>query len=90
MLPSSRLPVIACGLAVALSGCVAVPLAQMAASQMVPVASSQPLCAGSPGCMTKIAGNGLPDLSKNLSDAFHAVTGSASATHPGAANGATQ
>ncbi len=90
MLPSFRLPVIACCLALALSGCAAVPLAQIAASQMMPVASDQPLCAGSPGCMTKVAGNGLPDLSKSLSDAFHAVTGQAPAPHQVAAIGATQ
>lgn len=87
MLPSSRLPVILSGLALALSGCAAVPLAEMAASRMAPVASDQPICAGSPGCMTKVAGNGLPDLSKSLSDAFHAMTGPSSAAHPVAADG---
>jgi hypothetical protein len=89
-LPSSRLPVIACGLAVALSGCAAVPLAEMASSRMAPPAAGPSACAQGPDCTTKIAGNGLPDLSKSLGDAFHALTGPASAPHDTAADTATK
>jgi hypothetical protein len=82
--PLSRLPAIACGLA--LSGCAAVPLAEMASSRMMLPPGNTPACADGPGCVTKVAGNGLPDLSKSLGDAFHALTGPASGTHDTAAD----
>nr|WP_294504684.1 hypothetical protein [uncultured Rhodopila sp.] len=90
IIPSPRLPVITFGLALALSGCAAVPLAEMAASRMAPPANDTPACADGPDCATKVAGNGLPDLSKSLGDTFHALTVPASAPHQVAADGATK
>nr|WP_294547094.1 hypothetical protein [uncultured Rhodopila sp.] len=88
--PSSRLPAIACSLAFALSGCAAVPLAEMAASRMTLPGNANPACAEGTGCGTKIAGNGLPDQPGSLGDAFHALTGSASGGHETAAEGSAQ
>jgi hypothetical protein len=64
---SLRLTFAVCTLAVALGGCVAVPLAQIAVSQMSSANSS---C---PGCST----GALGDISKGVSDSFHKLTGAA-------------
>ena len=68
---SPRLPILACTLALSLSGCVAVPLAQLAVSQMAPTKSA---C---PGCTTGTATGAFDDISKALSDSFHKLPGSA-------------
>jgi hypothetical protein len=60
-----------CTLAVALGGCVAVPLAQIAVSQM---SSANPPC---PGCSGGAPTGALGDISKGVSDSFHKLTGAA-------------
>jgi hypothetical protein len=70
---SSRvLPVLACTFALGLSGCVAVPLAQMAVTQMAP---PKPPCVDGPGCQTNVASNSFGDMSKGVADSFHRMIG---------------
>ena len=66
---SPRLPVMAVTLAVALSGCVAVPLAQLAMSQMAP---TKPAC---PGCTADTAMTAFSTISQGVSDSFNKMTG---------------
>jgi hypothetical protein len=63
-------PVLAVALAFALSGCVAVPLAQMAVSQM---AAPKPVC---PECATDNATGLFATVSQGMTDSFHKLTGS--------------
>jgi len=64
-----RLSLLACALA-GLGGCVAVPLAQMAVSQM---ASNKSVCAG---CASSSSGAGsFGDISKGVGDSFRKLTG---------------
>ena len=66
----SPLPILACAL-LGLSGCVAVPLAQMAASQMSP---ANPTC---PGCSLPAPGV-FDNLSTSVSGSFQKFAGSLS------------
>jgi hypothetical protein len=68
---SPGLPVAACALFLALSGCVAAPLAQMAVMQMAP---AKPAC---PGCSADAATGAFGEMSKGISDSFHKLTGEA-------------
>lgn len=63
-----HLPMIVCSLA--LSGCVAVPLAQLAVSQM---AAPKPAC---PGCTAETTTSTFVSLSQGVNDSFHKLTGS--------------
>lgn len=58
------LPVVVCALAV--SGCVAAPLAQLAISQMGPAKTPCPGCAADPGA--------FDGITKGVSDSFHKLT----------------
>lgn len=77
---SLHLPVLAVALALALSGCIAVPLAQLAASQMVP---GKPAC---PGCTADTATTAFSTMSQGVSDSFNKLTGAAANNQQGAAN----
>lgn len=63
----SHLSLIVCSLT--LSGCIAVPLAQMAVSQMP---APKPAC---PGCTTEAVTSTFVSLSQGVSDSFHKLTG---------------
>jgi hypothetical protein len=63
----SHLPMIVYSLA--LNGCVAAPLAQMAVSQ---IAAPQPACSG---CTTETTTSTFISLSHGVSDSFHRLTG---------------
>ena len=65
------LPVVACSLVLALGGCVAVPLAQMAVSQL---ASSQAACVAGAGCQTGTTAGSFAGLSKGFTDSYHNLT----------------
>jgi peptidoglycan/LPS O-acetylase OafA/YrhL len=65
--------------AVALSGCVAVPLAQMAVSQAAPATAP---CAAGTGCQTGLAGGGFGAMSKGVSDSFRQLTSLAADSTP--------
>ncbi len=67
------LPVAACALALGLGGCVAAPLAQIAASQMMPVKTP---CVTGPGCQTNVADGSFGDISKGIGNSFRKLTGS--------------
>jgi starvation-inducible outer membrane lipoprotein len=71
-------PIVAGALAMALSGCVAVPLAQMAVTQMAP----QPACAAPTGCQPAATGGSFGGLSQSVSDSFHKLTSLASDSQP--------
>jgi hypothetical protein len=75
---SIGLPVAACALALALGGCVAAPLAQMAITQMTP----KPTCLVASGCQTGEAAGSFGDISKGLSDSFRKLTSLASDSQP--------
>lgn len=84
-----RLPVLACGVLLGAGGCAAVPLAQMAATQLAPShvtpgAVAQPPCADGPGCNTNIASNAFGSLSKGISSSFQSLTGTPTAAPPAA------
>jgi hypothetical protein len=68
-------PGLAVIMALALSGCVAVPLAQMAVSQMAAsqMAAPKPAC---PGCATDNATGLFATVSQGMTDSFHKLTGS--------------
>jgi hypothetical protein len=68
---SPRLPVLICALGLSLSGCVAVPLVEMAISQ---APSADRACSG---CATNPTASPLANLSKGVSDSFHKLTGAA-------------
>jgi hypothetical protein len=65
--------------ALALNGCVAVPLAQMAVSQAAPATVP---CAVGTGCQTGVAGGGFGAMSKSVSDSFRQLTNLASDSTP--------
>ena len=65
-----HLPFTACILALGLSGCVAVPLVQMAVSQM-----AKPPCVAGPGCQTSVSTSSFGDISRGVTDSFHKLTG---------------
>jgi hypothetical protein len=68
-LSSVRRHAVACGLLLGLSGCVAaVPLAQMAVTQMAPPPAP---CAAPSGCQT----GGFGDISKGISSSFGKLMG---------------
>ncbi|HEY1411156.1 MAG TPA: hypothetical protein VGF36_03405 [Rhodopila sp.] len=73
------LPLTACALALALGGCVAAPLAQMAVSQMAP--ANVP-CAAGATCQSGGAGDGFGAMSKSVSDSFHQLTSLATDSTP--------
>jgi hypothetical protein len=67
---SIALPITACALALALSGCAAVPLAQMAVTQMAP----QPACLTMSACQPGPAAGSFGDMSKGFGDSFRKLT----------------
>jgi hypothetical protein len=72
-LPSASTAVFASALLLGLSGCVAaIPLGQMAVSQMAP---TQIPCATGAGCQAGGSGGALGDISKGLSASFANLTG---------------
>jgi hypothetical protein len=71
-------PIVAGALAMALSGCVAVPLAQIAVTQMAP----KPVCTDPTGCQPVAAGGSFGDLSRGFGDSFHRLTSLASDSQP--------
>ncbi len=74
---SSSLPLLACTLALGLSGCAAEPLVQMAVTRLSP----QPPCAAGTNCPTNVASGSFGDMpkglfdSKGILDSFHKLTG---------------
>ena len=66
-------PLLACTLALGLSGCVAAPLAQMAVTQMVP---AQPACTPGSNCPANAVAGSLGEISKGVTDSFHKLIGS--------------
>jgi hypothetical protein len=68
-------PLVVCILTLGLSGCVAAPLVQIAASHM---AASDPPCMTGPGCHTDVAANSFGDMSKGVTASFHKLIGSSS------------
>ncbi|MEA2737824.1 MAG: hypothetical protein QOH05_1131 [Acetobacteraceae bacterium] len=77
---SSFISLVVVAMAVGLGGCVAVPLAQMAVSQMAvsqtvgpQMAARAPACETGPGCQTSVATNSFGDLSKGISNSFHSL-----------------
>jgi hypothetical protein len=73
---SLRHSAIPCLLLFALSGCVAVPLAQMAVTQMAPAKAP---CVTPSGCQS---GNSFSDISKGISASFGKLAGGAAADQP--------
>jgi hypothetical protein len=71
-------PIAGCALALALSGCVAAPLAQMAVMQMAP----KPPCTAPSDCQAATTNGSFADLSHGLSDSFHKLTGQTSDPQP--------
>jgi hypothetical protein len=67
------LPAVACGLAISLGGCMAVPLAQMALSQ-APAADRT--CAG---CVTNANAGKIGDLTRGVTDSLRKWAGDAPA-----------
>lgn len=76
---SPALSVAACALALGLSGCAAVPLAQMAVTQMAP----KP-CLSASACQPGAAGGSLGDISSGVSASFHRLTTLVSDNQPAA------
>ena len=76
---SPRLPVLAVTLALSLGGCVALPLAQLAISQM---STPKPAC---PGCTTDTAMTAFSTLSQGVSDSFNKLSGGGTDTKKAAA-----
>jgi hypothetical protein len=72
------LPVIACALALTLSGCAAVPLVQLAAAQMAP----QPACPTMSACQPGPTADSYGDLSRGFGDSFRKLTSLVSGTQP--------
>jgi hypothetical protein len=62
---------VACSLMLALSGCVAVPLAQMAVTQMGPAKAP---CVAGPACPAGPGSGTFGDISKGISDSFGKLT----------------
>lgn len=69
--PVPHLAIFACAL-LGLGGCVAVPLAQMAMTQLAQPQPAQPACSG---CAPAAPMDMLGNLSKNVTGSFHALTG---------------
>jgi hypothetical protein len=69
---SPCLSLLVCTAALSLSGCVAVPLAQLAVSQM---ATARPACAPGPACQTDVASNSFGDISAGMTNSFHRLMG---------------
>jgi hypothetical protein len=74
---SPALPLAACALVMGLSGCAAVPLAQLAVTQMAPK-PCLPGSSGEPGAPAGAYG----DLSKGVSDSFRKLTTLVSDSQP--------
>jgi hypothetical protein len=75
---SIALPVTACALTLALSGCAAVPLAQMAATQMAP----QSVCMAASACQPAPAAGSFGDMSKGFGDSIRKLTSLVSDSQP--------
>ena len=69
------LPLAACAVSLGLTGCVAVPLAQVAVSQIMPAKSP---CLAGPGCQTALADGSSAGMSKGVSDSLRRMTGNQS------------
>jgi hypothetical protein len=67
---SLLLPVAACALALALSGCAAAPLAEMAMTQM----AAKPACPAGAACQPSAGAGSFGDISKSFSDSLHKFT----------------
>jgi hypothetical protein len=75
---SFALPVAACVLALALSGCAAVPLAQMAIAQMAP----SPVCIAASAYQPGPSAGPFGDMSMGFGDSIRKLTSLASDSQP--------